>query len=354
MMEMKPLTIYAKSKVGKVLAWSLLGIVLLITILVTAFSSYFTGNEENGMDKLPESVLKWKPIMEEELAKYGMEEYIQVILAITATETDGTHLDVMQSSEAIGLAPNTIQDPVYSIQIGVKHFKNVVDQMNETGVDLNTAIQSYNFGTGYMSYVSENGGVHTTELAENYSKEVVAPSLGNTTGQTYSYPASVADENGNYLYTNGGNFYYVDLVQQALTNGVTGNALLTFPVADQTITSPFGFRIHPITGEQKLHGGVDFAPKNGGNPPVFAALKGKVSEAAYSSSWGNYVKLNNGNGLETLYAHLKEVTVLPGQQVETGESIGFMGTSGSSTGTHLHFEVYQNNSRINPAPLLGL
>ncbi|AGY82981.1 lysozyme family protein [Carnobacterium inhibens] len=351
---MKPLTFYVKSKIGKVLGWSALGLVLLITILVTAFSSYFTGTDENELASIPESVLKWKPIMEEELAKYGMEDYIEIVLAITATESDGSQLDVMQSSEAIGLAPNAIQDPVYSIQIGIKHFKNVIDQMNDTGVDLNTAIQSYNFGSGYLTYIADNGGVHTTELAETYSKEVVAPSLGNTSVQTYPYSASVADEKGNYLYTNGGNFYYADLVQQALTDGVTGNGVLAFPVEDRTITSTFGFRVHPITGENKLHGGVDFAPVSGGNPPVFAALKGKVTQATYSSSWGNYVKLTNGNGIETLYAHLKEVTVLPGQQIETGETIGYMGTSGSSTGVHLHFEVYQNNNRIDPAPLLGL
>ncbi|MBC9826441.1 hypothetical protein, partial [Carnobacterium inhibens] len=73
---MKPLTFYVKSKIGKVLAWSALGLVLLITILVTAFSSYFTGTDESELASIPESVLKWKPIMEEELAKYGMEDYI--------------------------------------------------------------------------------------------------------------------------------------------------------------------------------------------------------------------------------------------------------------------------------------
>lgn len=117
-------------------------------------------------------------------------------------------------------------------------------------------------------------------------------------------------------------------------------------------TSPFGYRIHPISGVNKLHGGMDF----GGGGPIVAAQSGTVSVAQYSSSWGWYVKIDHGNGLATLYAHMVQgsLRVSAGQQVSQGQQLGTMGTTGASTGVHLHFETYQNGVRVNPAPYLGM
>lgn len=94
----------------------------------------------------------------------------------------------------------------------------------------------------------------------------------------------------------------------------------------------------------------------GGGGPIVAAQSGTVTKAQYSSSWGWHVKINHGNGLETLYAHMVQgsLRVSAGQQVSQGQQIGTMGTTGSSTGVHLHFEVYKNGARTNPAPYLGM
>ena len=118
------------------------------------------------------------------------------------------------------------------------------------------------------------------------------------------------------------------------------------------VTSHFGYRIHPISGQRKLHGGTDF----GGNGPIVAAQSGVVEVAGYDSGWGNHVKINHGNGLTTLYAHMVSgsLSVAPGQTVSQGQQLGIMGTTGSSTGVHLHFEVYLNGGRVNPASYLGL
>lgn len=115
-------------------------------------------------------------------------------------------------------------------------------------------------------------------------------------------------------------------------------------------TSSFGYRIHPITGVNKLHGGIDF----GGGGPIVAVQSGTVVFAGYHSSWGYYVKIDHGNGLQTLYAHMVagSLLVTAGQQVSQGQQIGTMGTTGSSTGVHLHFEVYVNGSRVDPANYL--
>lgn len=119
-----------------------------------------------------------------------------------------------------------------------------------------------------------------------------------------------------------------------------------------SVTSPYGYRTHPITGVRHLHGGIDF---NGGGP-IVAAQSGTVTVSGYHSSWGYYVKINHGNGLETLYAHMQagSLAVTVGQQVSQGQQLGIMGSTGDSTGVHLHFEVYKGGSRVNPASYLGL
>ncbi|WP_373471848.1 peptidoglycan DD-metalloendopeptidase family protein [Carnobacterium alterfunditum] len=116
------------------------------------------------------------------------------------------------------------------------------------------------------------------------------------------------------------------------------------------MTSAYGYRVHPITGDYKLHGGTDF----GGGGAIVASKSGSVVIAGYHSDWGYYVKIDHGNGLQTLYAHMVagSLLVTPGQQVSQGQQIGTMGTTGSSTGVHLHFEMYKNGSRVDPASYL--
>lgn len=94
----------------------------------------------------------------------------------------------------------------------------------------------------------------------------------------------------------------------------------------------------------------------GGGGPIVASKGGTVVRAQYHSSWGWYVKIDHGNGIETLYAHMQpgSLRVSVGQKVSQGQQVGTMGTSGGSTGIHLHFEVYKNGVRTDPAPYLGM
>lgn len=120
--------------------------------------------------------------------------------------------------------------------------------------------------------------------------------------------------------------------------------------ANGYVTSEFGYRIHPIYGTRRLHGGIDI----GGGGPIRAARAGRVSVARYSPSWGNYVTIDHGDGFTTLYAHMTSaLQVSAGQSVSQGQQIGTMGTTGSSTGVHLHFEVHQNGRRVNPRNYVG-
>ncbi|MBR6748468.1 MAG: peptidoglycan DD-metalloendopeptidase family protein [Clostridia bacterium] len=118
-----------------------------------------------------------------------------------------------------------------------------------------------------------------------------------------------------------------------------------------TITSKYGMRTHPVTGVYKLHDGIDIgAPKNA---KIVAAAAGTVSTVAYSKAWGNYVIVSHGGGVQTLYAHMTTATCKEGDKVSAGEQIGKVGTTGYSTGYHLHFTVRVNGSAVNPNKYLG-
>ena len=112
------------------------------------------------------------------------------------------------------------------------------------------------------------------------------------------------------------------------------------------ITSAFGWRIHPIFQTEKYHSGIDIAADSG--TPIYATDDGTVQTAVYSSSYGNYVVINHGNGYTTLYAHMSSMAVSAGQTVSQGDVIGYVGSTGWSTGPHLHYEVTLNGTRQNP------
>ncbi|MGI6028812.1 MAG: murein hydrolase activator EnvC family protein [Candidatus Heteroscillospira sp.] len=132
---------------------------------------------------------------------------------------------------------------------------------------------------------------------------------------------------------------------------VTGSGSFMWPSDYRTITSPFGWRIHPIFNTEKYHSGVDVGAANGS--PIYAADSGTVQIATYSSSYGNYVVINHGNGYTTLYAHQSSMAVSAGQTVTKGQVIGYVGSTGWSTGPHLHFEITSGGARIDPQSLFS-
>jgi len=125
--------------------------------------------------------------------------------------------------------------------------------------------------------------------------------------------------------------------------------LFIWPVTGR-LTSPFGFRRSPFTGARQFHGGLDIAAPQG--TPVRAAMSGRVARVGYDRILGNYIILNHHSGFRTVYAHLHTVRVRPGANVATGERIGDVGSTGLSTGPHLHFEVHRNGVRVNPRTLM--
>lgn len=112
------------------------------------------------------------------------------------------------------------------------------------------------------------------------------------------------------------------------------------------MTSQFGMRRHPILGYVRMHAGIDFGAAWGS--PIFAVSDGTVSYAGRHGGHGNYVRIEHGGGIGTGYAHMSRIAVAPGTRVHTGQVIGYVGSSGLSTGPHLHYELYRNGATVNP------
>ena len=135
------------------------------------------------------------------------------------------------------------------------------------------------------------------------------------------------------------------------SGGGGGNANATgsflWPVASYVyMSSRFGLRVHPITGEKKSHTGIDIASNQG--TAVYASDGGSVTLAGWNGGYGNCIMIDHGNGYVTLYGHLSSISVSVGQTVSQGATIGAVGSTGNSTGPHLHFEVLKNGTRIDP------
>lgn len=131
------------------------------------------------------------------------------------------------------------------------------------------------------------------------------------------------------------------------SGGSSGGGSWGYPLPYRaTVTSAYGWRTHPITGKQSFHNGVDLAAGSG--TAIYAVRSGTVTTATYSSVYGYYVTVNHGDGYSSLYAHMTDYVVSNGQYVEKGQLLGYVGSTGWSTGPHLHFTIYYNGSTVNP------
>ena len=144
--------------------------------------------------------------------------------------------------------------------------------------------------------------------------------------------------------------------EMKLLNGtnapVYDGGMFKWPCPSYTrISSEYGMRIHPTLGVEKFHNGIDMAAPGGS--PILAAYGGVVVASSYNSTMGNYIMINHGGGLYTIYMHASALYVSAGQTVSMGDKIAAVGTTGRSTGNHLHFGVRLNGNYVNPNSYLG-
>ncbi|MEC0490197.1 bifunctional lytic transglycosylase/C40 family peptidase [Bacillus licheniformis] len=157
----------------------LLSSVLFFMAVCTVVIMMISGDNEVGNEKIDEEygeyvtsgitpdVERYRYLFEKYARINGVEKYVDVIMALVMQESGGRLLDIMQSSESIGLPPNTITDPEYSIEVGMKHFKSVLQKAHG---DIKLTLQAYNYGGGFIDYVNQNGGKYTKELAVRFSR----------------------------------------------------------------------------------------------------------------------------------------------------------------------------------------
>ena len=231
-----------------------------------------------------------------------------------------------------------------------------VDKLRETMWAMNAVDYSTHPETTTIDTADEDGNPTTTEITETVlvielthkTPDEIAADYHFTSRQS-SYLQLLQDPQYEELwaellggFAQGGG----ELMNPDSTRIPTGTLQWPLPVAG-TITSQFGHRVDPITGEVSSHTGTDIACAEG--TPILAAADGVVTVANGLDSWGGsygyYIKINHGGGLETLYAHCSSICVTTGQQVQAGEVIGYVGHTGRATGNHLHFEVHINGVR---------
>ena len=194
----------------------------------------------------------------------------------------------------------------------------------------------------------------TLKLAELKSLENGKAGLLNTLTNAEK---EIASEIGNIVEKNKGlqNDITALIKAEAAKNTSSSNSVSTSgyirPVSGR-VSSNYGYRVHPILGYKKLHTGIDFAAASG--TPIKAAKSGKVIRASFNSGLGNHVIVDHGNGVTTLYAHMSSMNTSYGASVSQGQVIGYVGSTGMSTGPHLHLEFRLNGNLVNPAPYLGL
>ena len=193
------------------------GLFLMVFSLLLFVAILFSDEQDSGISNIhyggvnvSAEVLAHKPMVEKYAKEYGVEEYVNILLAIIQVESGGTAEDVMQSSESLGLPPNSLSTEE-SIKQGCKYFASLLSSCKAKGMnDINVVIQSYNYGGGYADYVAKNGKKHSFNLAENFAKN-----KSGGTKVTYTNPIAVS-KNGGWRY-NYGNMFYVELVNQYLT-----------------------------------------------------------------------------------------------------------------------------------------
>ncbi|MBO0994590.1 lysozyme family protein [Bacillus sp. SD088] len=202
--------------VGTIAFLAFLGLLAFVAIFISDedgdFDTSMDMSSSNDLSNagLSEDVLAHQSTVEKYAKEYDISEHVPILLAIIAVESGGKATDVMQSSESLGLSPNSL-DTEMSIEQGTKYFAELLQSAEAKEVDIETAIQSYNFGGGFIDYVAKNGRAYSFELAESFAKK-----QANGKKVTYSNPIAV-EKNGGYRYQFG-NMFYVDLLQPYLTD----------------------------------------------------------------------------------------------------------------------------------------
>ncbi len=220
--------------------------------------------------------------------------------------------------------PKSIKHSLQKCNMNKKMEKETVSVLQSV-TNISSCKKPINFDLVYEKYYDEENNIIDNKFL------YISAVIDGRIKRIYKFNNDGIEE---YIYSDG-----------TVMNSNTGSMFIQ-PIIYKKISSPFGLRVHPITGKSKIHTGVDLKANIG--TPVKASASGTVTKASYFSGYGNYININHAGGLKTAYAHLSKILVKNGQYVKQGQIIAYSGNSGNSTGPHLHYEVMKNGRHINP------
>ncbi|HAJ3957187.1 lysozyme family protein [Fictibacillus sp. Mic-4] len=325
-------------KSWRLIVYSLLAVVTIIFFFFFAVSPEDLPDDEGGGGTADVSplVLRYEPIVRKYAKKYGVEKHVPLLLAQMQQESGGRgNGDPFQASESLCGRIGCITDPEKSIEQGVKYFSKM---LKSAGGDYKLALQAYNFGGGYIDYAKKHGG-HSRTAAMAFSN-MMATKMGWGSYGDPNYVDHVL------------RYFKADTVAAA---DVKPNKYGFIKPLNTQVTSGFGVRIDPITGlPGEFHGGIDFSCNR--QPLEIRAIKdGVVTREGWQDpgnpkvGFGQRIYISHGGSIESVYGHLSKILVKNGQKIKQGQVIGKCGTTGSSTGMHLHLEIHVNGQKENPA-----
>ena len=226
-----------------------------------------------------------------------------------------------------------------------------IDAASQLIIEMESDIEAYNLVLEEERQTQEDVEAliveKEQELAEAKAAEEAArqAALAAQRAAAAQAAAAAAAANGG---TAGDESYYEDSGSGGYSNSSSGTWMM-WPSYTNYITSNYGYRVNPVSGIYKLHAGCDIGASYGST--IYAAAGGTVILAGWNGGYGNCVMVNHGNGYTTLYGHMSSIAVYEGQTVSMGDTLGYVGSTGNSTGPHLHFEVRSSSSGGTMDPL---
>lgn len=253
-------------------------------------------------------------------------------------------LDLLLTSSSIGEFISAMEDMQVIVESDKKLADDYIAAREEAERVRNEYLSVKNEYKEHLDVLNAEQGRLERQIAE--ADALIISLEEDTESAIAEYEISIASEDKMAKYLDEMSLQYAH-EQDAELRGVYSDSQFIWPVPSCTLlTSPYGYRIHPILDYERLHAGLDIGAKFG--EEIIAADGGTVLIAEYSDSYGNFVLIDHGDRYSTAYGHMSEIVVEAGQEVKQGELIGYIGSTGWSTGPHLHFEIRLDGERIDP------
>ena len=295
---------------------------------------------------LCDTILKQKE-KEVEAAKQKETEQLEKFRArVRSMEENENYsiLDLLLTSSSFGEFISAMEDMQVIVECDKKLADDYIAAREEAERVRNEYLSVKNEYKEHLDVLNAEQGRLERQIAE--ADALIISLEEDTESAIAEYEISIASEDKMAKYLDEMSLQYAH-EQDAELRGVYSDSQFIWPVPSCTLlTSPYGYRTHPILDYERLHAGLDIGAKFG--EEIIAADGGTVLIAEYSDSYGNFVLIDHSDRYSTAYGHMSEIAVEAGQEVKQGELIGYIGSTGWSTGPHLHFEIRLDGERIDP------